>query len=109
MSILRGVEFLLAAIEQNAGVPILHVHFSSKGFSVQLDGILQNSGVHGVLEGKNNRAVDIVSSDIEDCIDRAKGLQKDENITGVQRMYYDMVSKVVSWNCGRGWFGTRLK
>lgn len=58
-SIQCDVNFLIAAIDRDAGVFTLHVDVSSKGFFTQLNGLILNSGVHLMHEGKDYHAVDM--------------------------------------------------
>lgn len=71
--ILCAVKSLLEAIDWMAVSPGLHVDFSSIGFSMQLNGFFLNSGVHGMLEGKNFCAVNMIFLIIGAYADRATG------------------------------------
>lgn len=57
-----------------------------------------NSGVRGMLEVNNYHEVDIAITFIGAILDRTIGFLNDENMTGVHRMYSDVVSEVVSLN-----------
>lgn len=60
MCILLGENALLATIYRGAGVPGLHVDFYDKACSMQLNVFILNSGVCGIIEWKENRAVHMV-------------------------------------------------
>lgn len=83
MSILRGVISLLAAIDWDAVFPELHVDFSSRGCSMTLNRFSVNSGVRGMLEWKDYRAVDMVLSIVGGYIDCAIGFEIGTRLTAV--------------------------
>lgn len=83
VSILRRVNFLLAVIYHDAGVPELHVDFSSIGcFMWSIDRFLK-SGAREMLEGKNYREVVMVFPIIGADMDPAAGFQNCGNMTDV--------------------------
>lgn len=62
---------LSAIIDRHAGFSDPRVYFSSKGFSVQLNGSFLNSVVRQILKGKGYPTVDIIVPIIVAYIDRA--------------------------------------
>lgn len=62
LSILRGVNFLLEAIDRHADVPGLHMDSFSEKCCTHLNGLLLNSGVGDMNVGKHYRAVNMVFS-----------------------------------------------
>lgn len=109
VSILYDLNSLLAAIERKAGVIGLHVEISGKGCSTQLNDLFLNSCVRVVLEGKGHRPKNVVFPIIWAYIDCATGFRNDANRTGAHRMYYDLMFKVLSQNCGWGWSAAKLE
>lgn len=109
ISILSGFRSLVIASSWNAYDPRLHVDFSSKFCSMQSYVLFQNIYICITIESKNYSAVDIVFSNARTNLDRAAGFQNDANITKLQRMVSDMVSKVVQQNHGRGSSTTELE
>lgn len=101
-SILFGVSSPLAATERQAGISGLYLNCSSKSCSMQCNGFFLNSGVRGMLEGKDCRAVDIIFLFIGASTDRAAAFQSSVEMAGVHRMYSDIVSKMVSQNYSSG-------
>lgn len=99
--ILRGVSSMLAAVERDASVLVLHVDFSSKNCSMRLNGFYLNSVVRRMLVGNKYRAADMVFTIIGAYTERAAGFQNDANMTGVYHIYSVMLSKVVSRNYGQ--------
>lgn len=77
----------------------LQVAFFYKWFSIQLNGLVLNSGVREILGEKDYCAVDLVFS-IGYYIDRAPEFKMDASTTGVHCMYSDIIHKVVSQNYG---------
>lgn len=55
------------------------------------------------------QAVRMVFPTIGIYINRGTGFESDANITGVHRMYSDVVSKVVSQNYSQGWIVAELE
>lgn len=71
-SILRGINSLLAAVDQNADVPDLLVDFPIKIFSMRLNDLFQNSGVRVMFKWKDYPTVDMVFLFLGAYIDRAR-------------------------------------
>lgn len=87
---------MLAVIEREAGIPGLHVYFSSKNFSMQLDGLFLHSGVRGMVEGRDCRAANMVLPSIEAYIDLGVGFQSDANMNDFHCTYFNMMTNAVS-------------
>lgn len=94
VSILRGLNLLLAAVEREAGVPGLHMDFSRKSCSLQLNVVFLMSGVRGMIERKDYRAVDTLFTILEAYTDRASQFQNGADMTRVYRMYSVVVFNV---------------
>lgn len=105
----HGVNSLLLAFDREAGVPGLRVDISCNSRSMQLNGLFLNSGVFGTLQGKAYRTLDMVLSIIEAYIDRVTGFRNDTSMTCVNRMYSDIVFKVLSQSYSRGWSVTQFE
>lgn len=73
VSILRGVNSLLAVIDRETEVPRPHIEFSSKGCSKQINGLFPNTGVRGILERNDYRVVYKEYPNFGTYIDRATG------------------------------------
>lgn len=101
MSILREANVLPAAIEHKDGVPGQNVDFESNGCFVQLYDLFQNSGVRGMIEGKDYCPLDMVLPSTGAYIERAIGFQNHASMNGALRRYSDINSKVVSQNNGQ--------
>lgn len=93
---LHALNFLLASIDGDTGVLGLHIDFSSKACSMQLNGRVINFGVRGFLEGEDYRAVGMSFPSIGALIDRTTKFQNEVTMTGVHRTYFDILFKVVS-------------
>lgn len=65
MSILHALDSLLTAIDENDVVSRPLIDISGHGCSTQLNDLLLGSGVRGMLERKDYRAVDMIFSIIE--------------------------------------------
>lgn len=81
VSILYSLNSFLAANDLKAGVLELHVNFSSKNSSVQLNCLFLNINVSRMLEGKDYRAKTIVFSIIETYTDRATDIRNGKSTT----------------------------
>lgn len=99
--ILRGVNSFFTSIHWNHGFSGLHVGFSWKGCSAQMNETYLSSDSAEALEWKDYCAVHKVLPTIGIHISRAAGSQNDENMTGVHRIYFKTVSKIVLQNYGR--------
>lgn len=101
-SILHGLNSLFTGIKQGADEPGQHIDDSSKGCSIQLNGLFLNCGVRGRHEGKDCHVVDMISLIIGVYINRPTGFKNCASMTAVYRIYYDTMLQVVSQNYGRG-------
>lgn len=102
MSILRGVNLVLAKIDGDSVVSEIQVDFLSKDCSLHLNVHFLNIGVHEMLDGNDCLAVDMTSIIICAYIDHATRFKIDSIMTGVHRMYYRILPKAVSQNYDRG-------
>lgn len=93
---LRGLNFLLQGIEREAEVPGLHVDSYSKGRSTKMNGLFLNSGVHGMLEKRDYRAVQKVYPIIGAYIKQATGFRilRDYDWVSPHIFQYDVQSRV---------------
>lgn len=101
LSIPRGPDSLLVAIDREVDVPGLRADFSSNGFSMLLSCLSLNNSVRKMFVGKDYRAVDMLFSIIEAYYDRATEFQTDTYMAGIHHIYFSSVSKVVSQHCDR--------
>lgn len=73
LSILRGVNSLLATIEKDYFVPGLTIDFSTSEIGQQLNGLFLEQGLRGMLEGRHFKSLDmvfpIVGAFIDYCCD----------------------------------------
>lgn len=70
--------------------------------------LFPNIGVRGMPKPKNYRAVDMVLPIVGGCIDRGTKFVTATSLTCAHHMYFNLVYKVTSQNCGRGWCGREL-
>ena len=82
---------ILAEIEKNYSATGLHVDFSKKEKTAQLNGFFLRDGVRGMLEGKNYRAIDLVFPFIAAFVDRALGFQDQPTLTTLNMMYTELM------------------
>lgn len=101
MLILRGVNFSLLAIDQDARLHELNVTVFSKGYFMLLDGSFLNSDVCGMLGGKDYRAVNTVLLVLRIYINNATGFKNNLNLNGAHCMDSGLVSKVCLYNYDR--------
>lgn len=59
-TVLPGSSVLLSAFRRESGTSVVEVHFSEEDASSELNGMVINMGVRGILEGKYSEAVDRV-------------------------------------------------
>jgi len=90
-NILKSFNAILAEIEKNYPATGLHVDFSKKEKSAQMNGFYLRDGVRGMLEGKNYRAVDMVFPFLAAFFDRAVGFSQDPSFTALNTMYTDIM------------------
>jgi len=88
--ILSGCNTYLRCIERDNGVPDLHVDFSSKDTSDRLNGIFLQTGLRGMLEGKDYRKLDTVFPFIASFIDTVSGSETAE-LTRVHMQYTEII------------------
>ena len=85
--VLRSCNALLAAIEAQFPIPGVHVDYSKKESSVQLNGFFTHDGIKGMLEAKNYQNMDMIFPFIAAFIDRATGLEDTAMLTHVHATY----------------------
>ena len=89
-SILSGCNTLLRAIERDSGVSGLHVDFSGKDASSRLNGIFLQTGLRGMLEGKDYRRLDTVFPFVAAFIDTVAGSETGQ-LTKVHMLYTELL------------------
>lgn len=88
--ILSGCNTYLRCMERDNGVPDLHVDFSSKDASDRLNGIFLQTGLRGMLEGKDYRKLDTVFPFVASFIDTISGSETAE-LTRVHMQYTEII------------------
>lgn len=89
-AILSGCNTLLRAIERDSGVSGLHVDFSGKDASSCLNGIFLQTGLRGMLEGKDYRRLDTVFPFVAAFIDTVTGSETGQ-LTKVHMLYTELL------------------
>ena len=89
-AIMRGCNNYLRAIQSDSGISSLRVDFSSKNASVTLNGLFLETGIRGMLEGKDYRNVDFVFPFIAAFIDRITQETK-ADLTSIHVLYSDLL------------------
>ena len=87
--ILRACNSLLRAIEEDSTTTSIHVDFSTKETSSALNGLFLESGIRGMLEGKDYRNLDYVFPFVAAFIDRVTGCEEG-GITTVHTVYSNL-------------------
>lgn len=100
---------MIAAMERDNDVTGLHVDFSSRGESVQSNGIFVNSGIRGMLEGKDYRSVNTVFPIMSIYSDRVVWFQGSPNLTEAHAMSTTLMNKVMPQNNCREWSARNVK
>jgi len=90
-NVLKAANAILAEIEKKYPATGIHVDFSKKEKTAQLNGFFLRDGVRGMLEGKNFRSIDLVFPFIASFIDRALGFQGNPVITTVKTMHTEVM------------------
>lgn len=85
-AILRACNSLLRAIEKDCTTTSMHIDFSTKETSSALNGFFLESGIRGMLEGKDYRNLDYVFPFVAAFIDRVTGCEEG-GITTVHTVY----------------------
>jgi hypothetical protein len=92
-AVLRACNSLLRAIQNDSATTAIHIDFSTKEASSALNGFFLESGIRGMLEGKDYRNLDYVFPFVAAFIDRVSGLQE-EGITTVHTVYSNLLFKL---------------
>lgn len=118
--LLKACNALLSHIEDRYLVPSLHLDLSQKEQTVQLNGMLIEDGLRGVMEEEIYSAAEMVFPFVAFIIDRRPGSVKGCDLTGMSVLYVEMISELLSitkgrharqetWQaCGRRFQGSRL-
>ena len=93
-SILRACNAILRQIEIDSHISQLHVDFSKKESSTQLNGIFLATGIRGMLEGKDFKNLDYVFPFIAAYVDRFRDKPNDPSLTVINAMYSDLLFKL---------------
>ena len=94
-ALLRGCNSILRAFEADFRVSNLHVDFSSSQKSAQLNGFFTNTGVKGMLEGKDYHQLDMVFPFVAAFIDRASRRTIEAPLTSVCTAYSDLLNTLM--------------
>ena len=89
-AILRACNSLLKVLEEDCDISNLHVDFSVKEASTTLNGLFLETGVKGMLEGKDYKQLDYVFPFVMAFVDRITGMI-DNGQTKVHTMYSDLL------------------
>ena len=89
-AILRACNSLLRAVQMDSSTTSMKVDFSTKETSSRLNGIFLETGVRGMLEGKDYRTLDYVFPFVAAFVDRITGCKKN-GITKVHSLYSDIL------------------
>jgi len=81
LSTLRACNSVLRQMERDSQISGLHVDFSTKESSTQLNGIFLSTGLRGMLEGKDYRNLDYVFPFVSAYVDRFRGMHDDPSLT----------------------------
>ena len=107
-AILRGCNSYLRAIETDSGISYLRVDFSSKNASVTLNGFFLETGVRGMLEGKDYRNVDFVFPFVAAFIDRITQ-ESNGDLTTIHVLYSELLRHLSSVVYNKGLTKSRLQ
>ncbi len=94
-ALLRGCNTYLRALQSDSGIASLHIDFSSKNASATLNGIYLDSGLRGMLEGKDYRNVDYVFPFICSFIDKITQ-QDSASLTSIHVKYSSLLHQLES-------------
>lgn len=89
-AILRACNSLLRAIQIDSSTTSMKIDFSTKETSSTLNGIFLETGVRGMLEGKDYKTLDYVFPFVAAFVDRITGCQRD-GITAVHTLYSELL------------------
>lgn len=91
--LLAACNTLLRLIERDSGIAQLHVDFSTKDMSSALNGIFLQTGLRGMLEGKDYRALDHVFPFVAAFIDNVTQSQ-DGTVTKIHMAYSELIQEL---------------
>ena len=102
-SILRGCNTILRFFQSHSFMPGTRIDFSKKDCSSQLNGIYTSTGLRGMLEGKDYKALDTVFPFVFAYVDIWLQQETEASLTSVHVNYTDLVQQIMSDNNGLGW------
>ena len=102
-SILRGCNTLLRYFENSHLMPGTRIDFSKKEASSQLNGFYTSTGLRGMLEGKDFKALDFVFPFIFAYVDTWLGYEDSAPLTKLHVSYTSLTNQIMSDNYGNGW------
>ena len=93
LSVLRGINSLLATIERDYFVPGLTIDFSTSEIGQQLNGLFLNQGLRGMLEGRHFKSLDMVFPFVAAFIDFCCDELEQAPLTTLLSMYSELLFK----------------
>lgn len=103
---LRGCNALLMCIEEDCDIPGMRVDVSEEDTSADLNGLFTNTGIRGMLAGKDYRNGDSLFSFVAAFIDRATGFVRNAPMTRVLFRYSMLLKMVMNRD---EWYGLRAE
>lgn len=91
--VLRACNSLLRAMQDDCTTRSIHIDFSTKEASSALNGIFLQTGIRGMLEGKDYRNLDYVFPFVAAFVDRISGCEEG-GITAVHTLYSNLLFKL---------------
>ena len=93
-AILRACNSILRAIQEDCGSSGIHIDFSTKETSSNLNGIFLETGVRGMLEGKDYRNLDYFFPFVAAFVDRISGCTEG-SLTLVHTLYSKLLHELL--------------
>ena len=102
-AVLRGCNSVLRYFQTHSVMPGTRIDFSKSYCSSSLNGLYPSTGLRGMLEGKDFKALDTVFPFIFAYVDTWLGQHSEAPLTSIHSRYTSLVQQVISDNDGLGW------
>ena len=107
-TVLKGCNSLLRSIQDLYTMPGIRYDFSKKECSTALNGIYTNTGLRGMLEGKDYKVLDTIFPIVFAYVDTWLSDNDSAPLTEVHALYTDIINTILSDNHGNGWIADDL-
>ena len=107
-TVLKGCNSLLRSIQDLYTMPGIRYDFSKKECSTALNGIYTNTGLRGMLEGKDYKVLDTIFPIVFAYVDTWLSDNDSAPLTEVHTLYTDIINTILSDNHGNGWIADDL-